>query len=195
MRSAAASSPASSSNECGDRSRRPSAAGFRDGASSPNGCGQRASLRSARCELAMIEKTPQLRPGRVFGRAKERDTAKGAAGVRPRGATETLVAQPPAQEAGHEGVARQNVEDAPPESLADNSAFETGPARTGRKRRSPARRASGRWSRWRFARMALERVDPPSPPAAIMTSSSVPTIRSQSANTALSRVDTASDFT
>ena len=144
-----------------------------------------------------IEELPKLGPSRVFGRTKKARHRKGAASVRPsRADREALSAQPAAQETGHEGVAgAENVVNLAPGSPCRRSRL---PELSGI---GPSKTTHPRAPRFRtmvaldFARMARSESSTLSAPAAIMTSSSVPTIKSQSASTALSRVDTASDFT
>ena len=75
---------------------------------------------------AVIEETPQLGPGRVFGRAQEARHREGAASVGPGSAgQEALSAQPSAQETGHEGVTgAQNVEHLHRKAFADDPAVQ-----------------------------------------------------------------------
>ena len=64
------------------------------------------SRRKAGVALPCAQEMLQLLPGRIFRRAQEPRHREGAAGIGPgAGGLQRLVAQPAAQEAGHEGVA------------------------------------------------------------------------------------------
>src|SRR5581483_1365342 len=70
-----------------------------------SGCGRLVVAQRA-MRRAMFEEMPHFRPGEVFGRTEQPRHGEGAAGIGVGAAgLDRLVAQPAAQEAGHEGVA------------------------------------------------------------------------------------------
>ena len=107
-------------------------------------CSRSASTRSARSARAVREEVLQLDPARHRRRAAVARDDERAAGVGV-GAQrlERLVAQPAAQEAGHEGVAgAEDVEDLDRKAGADDAVLEHRRRSRRRRRRSPSAPAS-----------------------------------------------------
>ena len=75
---------------------------------------------------AVLQEIGELLPGRIFRRAEKARYGEGAAGIGiGRAGLQRLVAQPAAQEAGHEGVAgAEHVVDLDRETLADDAFLE-----------------------------------------------------------------------
>ena len=147
-----------------------------------------SSLRSARCGLPFFRKNCSSSQVGYSGEQSRRDTAKAPQALAQVAAgLQALAAEPAAQEAGHEGVAgAEHVVDLDRKALADDAVLEVVADRRRHRRCSPSAPRFSTMVAGDSARIAFSAPSASSAPEAIMISSSVPTIRSQSGSTVCS---------